>query len=77
VRSFYVDFVTKYESDSQIGLSRQNFETIEVKCAKKVIFNYIYYAIMVKVIFVFNYNDVTSKYFYIENIFFLNRDKEI
>jgi len=42
----------EYESDGQIGLSRQDFEKIEVKCAKKGNFGHIYYVIMLyKVIF--------------------------
>jgi len=44
-------YAYEYESDGQIDLSRQDFEKIEVKCAKKSNFSHIYYVIMAKVIF--------------------------
>jgi len=46
-RSCYVE----YESGGQIGLSHQDFEKIEVKCAKKDDFDHTHYVIIAEVIF--------------------------
>jgi len=53
------------ESSSQIGLSRQDFEKIAVKCAKKDNFGHIYYAIMTKITVFLNYNDAILKCYFL------------